>query len=162
MPATLHRPPTFFPFLFSPRYPHILSWIVICPLPLRSTPRPLLFFALVSVTTCPCHLIFHIRPTRDHRLPNVTNHISDLPIPAHLAFESCLVTSTHLTLTSPRLASILFRVPRTHLSAMCVKRLPRVLSVSPIAPSALDSQTFVQKDFSDLFVTVAPRLLSSI
>jgi len=84
------------------RHPHIQSWIVILSPP-QNNALSLLFFSLVSVTTSPCHLIFHIpfgcldQPhlARDGQTSPITssNPISDPKIPAHLPQGSCFVSS---------------------------------------------------------------------
>jgi hypothetical protein len=142
--------------------------IVICPpLPAHLT---LSLFAFVSVTTCPCHLIFSHPP---HTRPPTKRHQSHHPIPSpiyrspHISLQILPrppLTSSYLTLlTSPAIASILFRLPRTHLAAMCVKSAATRLS-GPVSfrfglPMAL-VQTHILRP-SDLFVTVAPHSLSS-
>jgi len=88
-----------------------------------------------------------------------SNNISDLPIPAHLTPNLASSSpSPHLTspLTSPVLVSILFRLPRTHLAAMCATRL---VSFRFGLPMTL-VQTHILRP-SDLFVTIAPHSLSS-
>lgn len=99
-------PPTFFPFLFSPRYPHILSWNPDLPpplLPLLALSFPCSFFSCL----CPCHLFFFTSaPHPTHRLPKrhqpITSQIFRSPRISLLN----LASSPHLTfsyLTSPAL-----------------------------------------------------------
>ncbi len=84
VPATLHRRPTF-SLSFSLRgiqmYNRGLNRDL--PPPLPSTPRSLLSlrFAFVSVTTCPCHLIFSHPP---HTRPPTKRHQSHHPIPSQI------------------------------------------------------------------------------
>lgn len=122
-PSSRHFP---FPFLSAVFTHTIVDWIVICPSPPHSLLS--LRFALVSVTTCPCHLIFSHPP---HTRPPTKRHQSHHPIPSpiyrspHISLRILPrppLTSSYLTLlTSPAIASILFRLPRTHLAAMCFK-----------------------------------------
>lgn len=173
VPATHTIPPTF-SLSFSLRGNHIYYRGLNrdLPRPLPSTPRSRLSlcFAFVSVTTCPCHLIFshppHTRPPTKRHQSHHPNPISDLPIPAHLTPN--LASSPHLILphlTSPALASILFRLPRTRLPAMCFQSAAtRLVAPVPVSFRIGPPMTLVQMHIlrpSDLFVTVAPHSLSS-
>ncbi len=141
---------------------------MIClPLPL-SFPCPLLLSLALALssdifTSAPHATAYQTSPITS------SNPISDLPIPdprtSHS--ESCLVLpSPHLTslsLTSPALASILIRLPRTHLAAMCFKSAATRL-FGPVSFRFGLPMTLVQTHIlrpSDLFVTVAPHSLSS-
>ena len=117
-----------FPFLFfHSRGIHIYYPGMNRDLP-PSHPLHLLFLALlafVSVTTCPCHLIFshppHTRqPTKRHQSHHpITSQIFRSPHTSHSESASPPLTSSLPHLTSPAIASILLRLPRTHLAAMC-------------------------------------------
>jgi hypothetical protein len=142
---------------------------VICPLlPWHSSPSP--FLALCSCLGHNWPLSSDIFTSAPHATAYQTspitssNPISDLPIPAHLTPN--LASSPHLILphlTSPALASILFRLPRTHLAAMCLKSAATRI-FGPVSFRFGLPMTFVQTHIlrpSDLFVTVAPHSLSS-
>jgi hypothetical protein len=142
---------------------------VICPLlPWHSSPSP--FLALCSCLGHNWPLSSDIFTSAPHATAYQTspitssNPISDLPIPAHLTPN--LASSPHLILphlTSPALASILFRLPRTHLAAMCFKSAATRI-FGPVSFRFGLPMTLVQTHIlrpSDLFVTVAPHSLSS-
>ena len=94
------------------------------PHPLLSS--PLLFVLVLWSQTRPCHLIFSHPP---HTRQPIKRHQSHHPIPSqifrspHISLQiwprSPQLILPHLT--SPVIASILFRLPRTHLAPMCFK-----------------------------------------
>lgn len=145
MPATnTHpiRPPDIFPLLFfSPAVSTytILVSIVIYPL----TSLSLLFSSKAHNLPLSSDIFSHPPHTRQPTKRHQSHHpisISDLPIPAYLTPNLASSPLPHLTLphlTSPVMASILFRLPRTHPCAST--RLPRVLLVRRAGQSALDS-----------------------
>ncbi len=136
VPATLHRRPTF-SLSFSLRgiqmYNRGLNRDL--PPPLPSTPRSLLSlrFAFVSVTTCPCHLIFSHPP---HTRPPTKRHQSHHPIPSqifrspHISLRIWPSPLTSSYLTSP----CLYPLPSSphSLPAMCFQWSATRL-VSPVS-----------------------------
>jgi hypothetical protein len=105
------------------------------PRPLPSTPRSRLSlcFAFVSVTTCPCHLIFSHPP---HTRPPTKRHQSHHPIPSpifrspHISLRILPRPLTSSCLTLPHLplplSSSVF--PALACPPCASSRLPRVLS----------------------------------
>jgi hypothetical protein len=156
-----NSPRHFSLFLFSPRYPPVQSWIVICPLPFPplltlSFPRSL---ALVSVTTCPCHLIFshppHTRPppTKRHQshlrssdprtsrfriLPHpLTSLLPHLPLPLSSSVfpaHACASNGLPRVLKLHRQASRFYRLSQQHLSRSTSRGPPTPSSPSHLVP----------------------------
>lgn len=159
-----YTPPDIFPFLFPPRYPPRQSRIVICPLP--SPPLPILSFSSLF-----CSCLGHNLPLSSDfftSAPHATTAYQTSPITSqifrspHISLLN-LASSPHLILTSPPLASILFRVPRIHLFSHVLQMACHAPCITPPGQSVLSvlQQTLVKKYFSDPFVTVAPRPPSS-
>ena len=105
------------------------------PLP-RCTPHSLLslFVSVTQLALVSCHLIFshppHTRPPTKRHQSHHPIPISDLPIPAHLTHESCLVfPSPHLYLTSPCLYP-LPSSPHSHVLRVGCHATPLVRPVS--------------------------------
>jgi hypothetical protein len=137
VPATLQLTPTFFPFPF-------LSAVSTCTILDRDLPPPLPTtpHSLLSSLSCSC--LGHNLPLSSDfftSAPHATTAYQTSPITSqifrspHISLSN-LASSPHLTLTSPPLASILFRVPRTH---MCFKWLATRLEITPSGQSVLSA-----------------------
>jgi hypothetical protein len=119
----------------------------------------LLFFSCLGHNLPLSSDFFTSAPHATHRLPNVTNHISDLPISL-----LNLASSPHLTF--PYLTSPCFpcspHPPVRHVLQLSCHASCLFRQMIRSGQTGLDS-TLVQKSFlslSDPFVTVAPRSLS--
>ena len=133
-----YTPPDIFPFLFPPRYPPRQSRIVICPLP--SPPLPILSFSSLF-----CSCLGHNLPLSSDfftSAPHATTAYQTSPITSqifrspHISLLN-LASSPHLTLTSPPLASILFRVPRIHLFSHVLQMACHAPWITPPGQSVL-------------------------